>query len=92
MLNPFYDLYSHEWNKGALLSTSLVYEFEHITKKGRMCVIMISFSQLGFMDQRSHKTPQFVTYKMDIRGLYSAKGHCKLQYSQLYCASFEITN
>jgi len=45
----FYDLYSHEPNNGELLSKILVYEFEHITKKGRMCVIMISFSQLGII-------------------------------------------
>jgi len=44
MSNPFYDLYSHEPNKGRLLSKFLVYEFEHITKKGRMYVIMISYS------------------------------------------------
>ena len=92
MLNPFYNLYSHEPNKGELLSKFLVYEFEHITKKGRMCVTMISFSQPGFMDQRCSETPQFGTNKMDIRGLHSAKGHCYLQYSQLYSASFEITN
>jgi len=92
MLNPFYDLYSHEPNKGELLSKFLVYEFEHITKKGRMCVTMISFSQPGFMDQRCSETPQFGTNKMDIRGLHSAEGHCYFQYSQLYSASFEITN
>jgi len=28
---------------------------------------------------------------MDIRGHYSAEGHCYLQYSQLYLAAFEIT-
>jgi hypothetical protein len=33
-----------------------------------------------------------VTNKMDIRGLHCAKGHCNLPYSQLTCASFEITN
>jgi hypothetical protein len=38
------------------------------------------------------ETPQFVTNKMDIRGLHSTEGHCYLQYSQLYSASFEITN
>jgi hypothetical protein len=92
MSNPFYDLHCHEPNKGELLSEFLVYEFEHITKKGRMCVIMISFSQPGSMDQRSCETPQFVTNQMDIRGLHSAEGHCYLQYSQLFSASFEITN
>jgi len=92
MANPFYDLHSHEPNKGELLSKFLVYEFEHITKKGRICVIMISFSQPGFMDQKSSETQQFVTNKIDIRGLHSAKDHCYLQYSQTYSASFEITN
>ena len=48
MLYSFYDLYSHELNKGELLSLLLVSEFEHITKKGGMYVIMISFSQPGF--------------------------------------------
>jgi len=92
MSNPFYDLYSHEPNKGELLSKFLVYESEHITKKGRMCVIMIYFSQPGFMDQRCSETPEFVTNKMDIRGLHSAESHCYLQYSQLYSATLEITN
>ena len=50
--NPLYDLYSQEPNTGELLSKFLVCEFEQIPKKGRMCVIMISFSQPGFMDQR----------------------------------------
>jgi len=49
MLYPFYDHYSHELNKSELLPKILVYEFEHITKKGRMCKIMFSFSQPGFM-------------------------------------------
>jgi len=57
-----------------------------------MCVIMISFSQSGFMDQRCIETPQFMTNEMDIRGLQSAEGHCCLQYSQLYSDSFKITN
>jgi len=92
MSDPFYDFYSHDPNKGELLSKLLVYELEHITKKGRMCVIMISFSQLGFMDQRCSETPQFMTNKMDIGGLHYAEGHCYHQYSQLYSASFEITN
>jgi len=92
MLNPFYDLYSHEPNKGELLSKFLVYELEHITKKDRMCMIMISFSQPGFMDQKCSESPQFLTNKTDIRGLHSVEGHCYLQYSQLYSASFEITN
>jgi hypothetical protein len=83
---------SHKPTKGELLSKFLVYEFELITKNGRMCVIMISFSQPGFMDQRCSETPQIVTNKMDIRGLHSADGHCYLQYSQLYSASFKITN
>ena len=45
----FYDLYSHELNKGELLSKILLYELEHITKKCGKCVIMISCSQPGFM-------------------------------------------
>ena len=89
MSHPFT---SHEPNKGELLSKFVVYEFEHITKTGRMCVIMIAFSQPGFMDQRCSETPQFVTNMMDIRGLHSAEGHCYLQCSPLYSASFEITN
>jgi len=92
MSNPFYDLYSHAPNKDELLSRFLVYEFEHITKNGMMFVILISFSQPGFMDQRCSKTPQYVTNKMDIRGLHSTKGYCYLQYSELYYTLFEITN
>jgi hypothetical protein len=83
MSNPFYDLYSHEPNKGELLFKFLVYEFEHITKKGWMCVIMISLSQPDFMDQRCSETPQFVTNIMHIRGLHSTEGHRYFQYSQL---------
>jgi len=49
MSYPFYDLYSYELNKGELLSKILVYEVEHTTKNGGKCVIMISFSQPGFM-------------------------------------------
>jgi len=52
MLYPLYNLYNHEQNKGELLSKNLVYEFEHITKKGRICVIMISFLQGGFMGSK----------------------------------------
>jgi len=52
MSYPFYGLYIHEPNKGDLLSKILVYELEHITKKGRMCVIMISFSHAGFMGSK----------------------------------------
>jgi len=92
MFNPFYDPYSHEQNKGELVSKFLEYEFENITKKGRMCVTMIPFSQPGFMDQRCSETPQFGTNKMNIRGLHSAEGHCYFQYSQPYSTSFEITN
>jgi len=39
MSYPFYDLYSYEQNKGELLFKILVYEFEHITKKGRTGVV-----------------------------------------------------
>jgi len=46
---PFYDLYSHELNKEELLSKILLYKLEHITKKCGKCVIVISFSQSGFM-------------------------------------------
>jgi len=50
---PFYDLFSHELNKGELLSKILLYELEHITKKGGKYVIMISFSQPGFMGSKA---------------------------------------
>jgi len=46
---PFHGLYSHELNKGELLSKMLLYELEHMTKKGGKCVIMISLSLPGFM-------------------------------------------
>jgi len=52
MLYPFYDLYSHGLNKGELLSKILLYELEHITKKGGKCVILISLSQPGFMGSK----------------------------------------
>ena len=81
MSNPFHDHYSHKLNKGELLSQFPAYEFEHIIKKGRMCVIMISCSQPGFMHQKCSETPQFVTNKMDIKGLHPSDGHCYLQYS-----------
>jgi hypothetical protein len=92
MSNPFYDLYSHGHNTGELLCKFLVDKFEHITKNGRMCVLMMTFSLPGFRDQCCSATPHFVTNMIDIRGLHSAKGHCYLQYSQLYFASFEITS
>jgi hypothetical protein len=90
--NPFCFLYSHQLNTGELLSVFVVFEFQHQPKNARMCVIMISFSQPGFMDQMCSQTPLFGTNKMDIRGFHSTAGHCYLQYSQLYSASFEITN
>jgi len=49
MSYPISALYSHAPNKGEFLSKIPVYAFEHITKKDRMCVIMISFSQPGFL-------------------------------------------
>jgi len=92
MSDPFYDLYSHEPNKREVLSKILVYELEHITKKGRMCVLWFLFLSWVAWGQWWRETPQFVTNKMHIRGLHSAEGHCYLQYSQLCSASFEITN
>jgi len=92
MSNPVYDLHSHELNTGELLSKLLLYELEYIAKKGCMGVIMISFTQPGCMDQGCSETPQFVTNKMNIKGLHSAEGHCYLQYSLPYRASVEITN
>jgi len=52
MSYPFYEIYSPEPKKGEILSKIVVYEFEHRTKKGRMCVIVNSFSQLGFMGSK----------------------------------------
>jgi hypothetical protein len=52
MSNPFYDLYCPELNKGELLSKILLYKFEYITKKGAMCMTMISISQPGFMGSK----------------------------------------
>jgi len=69
-----------------------VYRFQHITIKGKMCEVMMSFSQPGFMDQRCSGTPQCVTNKIDIQGLHSAIRHCYLQYFQLFSALIEITN
>jgi hypothetical protein len=37
MSYPFYDLYSYEPNEGEHLSKIPIYEFEHVTKKGRTC-------------------------------------------------------
>ena len=53
MSYPIYDLYSHELNKVKLLSRILLYQLEHITKKDGKCVIMISFSQPGFMGSKT---------------------------------------
>jgi len=52
MSYSFYDLYSHDLNKGELLSKILLYELEYITKKGGKCVIMTSFSQPDFMGSK----------------------------------------
>jgi len=92
MSYPFYDLYSYEPNKGELVSKILVYEFEHLTKKGRTCMLWFLFLSWVSWDQRWSETLQFVTNQMNIRGLHSPEGHCYLQYSQLYSASFKITN
>jgi len=54
-----------------------------------LCFVCLSWVS---WDQRCSETPQPKTKKMDIRGLHSAQGHCYLQYSQIYSASFEITN
>jgi len=89
---PFYVLYSHQLNKGELLSKILLYKLEHITKKGGKCVIMISFSQQGFMgskakwittvcdNQDAHKRPSFRRRSL-LPSIFSN-----------YSASFEITN
>jgi len=53
MSYPFYDLYSHDLNNGELLSKILLYEFENITKKGGICVRIISFSPPGFMGSKA---------------------------------------
>ena len=53
MLYRFYDPYSHELNKGELLSKILQYKLEHITKKGGKCGFMISFSLPGFMGSKA---------------------------------------
>ena len=49
MLNHFCNLYCHDPNRGELVSKILVYKFESITKKGGMCLIRVSFFQLGFL-------------------------------------------
>ena len=58
-----------EQHEDEYLSNILVLEFEHITKKGGMCVIKVSFSEawVGLMDQRCCETPQLVTTEWDIR-------------------------
>jgi len=50
---PLYDLYSHELNKRELHSKILLYQLEHITKNGGKSVIMISFSELGFIELKA---------------------------------------
>jgi len=52
MSNPLFELYCDEPNNGELLSQILVYEFEHITQIGGMCVTIISFSQPGFIGSK----------------------------------------
>jgi len=52
MSYPFYDLYNHVPETGELLSKILANKFEHITKKGGMYVIIVSFSQPGFMGSK----------------------------------------
>ena len=49
-VNPIYGLHSGEPNRGALLSKLLTDKFERIKMNGGMWVIMISFSQPGFME------------------------------------------
>jgi hypothetical protein len=92
MSYPFCDLYSYGPNKAEHLSKIVVYEFEHITKKGSMCVLWFHFLSRVSRDQRCGEKPQFVTNKMNIRDPLSAEGHWYLQYCQLYSSSLEITN
>ena len=73
MSYPFYDLDSHEQNKGELLSKILVYGFEQISKKGRTCVLCFLFLSRVSWDQRWSETPKFATNKMHIRGLHPPK-------------------
>jgi hypothetical protein len=52
MVNLLANLYCDRQNEGEPQSKILLYQFEHITKNGRMCLTMISFSQAGFMESR----------------------------------------
>jgi len=52
MSYSIYNLYSHKLNKGEILCKIRLYKLEHITKKGRKCVMMITFSKPGFMESK----------------------------------------
>jgi len=52
MFDLFEARYSHEPNQGALPSKIVLYQLEYLTKKERTCVIMIPFSQSGFMGSK----------------------------------------
>jgi len=91
MSYPFYNLYSHELNKGELPSKILLYESDHITKKDGMCVIMISLLSQVRWDQRCSEIPHLVTSTIDIERLHCSKSNCYLHCSQQFSTSFEIT-
>jgi len=67
------------------------YPRSYQTKVGSVWLWFLFCSGVSW-NQRRVETPQFVTTKIDIRGLHSAEGHYNLQYSELYYTSFKITN
>ena len=81
-----------EPHEGEHLSKILVYQLEHITQKGRLGVLKMSFPQQGFMNQRCNETPPFMTTWRDIASLYSAEGHCYLQCTQPHPNYFYISS
>jgi hypothetical protein len=94
MSYPFYHLYCPEPNNGELLCNILAYKFENITKKGRICVIMISFSQPAFMGSKVlwtttagdreevYKRPWF-RWRSQLPPIFSTI-HCIFRNHQLY--------
>lgn len=58
---PSMTFHIHERHMGQILSKILVNQFAHILINDRICIISVSFSQLGFMNQWCSKAPQCLT-------------------------------
>jgi len=74
-----------EPNEGGHVFKNLLWQFQHISKKGKLRVSKISISQPSFIDERCSEVLPFMTTWKDIKGWYSAKYHCYVWYTPPLC-------